>query len=59
MVAFSHILSGQDFFEYEPERWDVIVSNPAFSQKHQVVERYLAQGEPFAILFSNKRIAIW
>ena len=32
-VVHSHICTGQDFFEYEPERWDVIVSNPPFSNK--------------------------
>jgi hypothetical protein len=30
-VICSHINTGQDFFEYEPEeKWDVIISNPPF-----------------------------
>lgn len=27
-VVHSHISYGQDFYEYEPEQWDIIVSNP-------------------------------
>lgn len=44
-VVFSHIFTGQDFFEYEPPKWDMIVSNPPFSRKQQVVERCLALGQ--------------
>lgn len=29
-VVYSHICKGQDFFEYEPPQWDVLVSNPPF-----------------------------
>ena len=49
-VVHSHICTGQDFFEYEPERWDVIVSNPPFSNKLAVFERCLGFGKPFALL---------
>ena len=49
-VVFSHIFTGQDFFEYEPEHWDIIVSNPPFSRKREVVERCLALEKPFALL---------
>lgn len=52
-VKFSHIGTGQDFFEYEPERWDVIVSNPPFSLKQSIMERCLALGKPFALLMGN------
>ena len=52
-VVHSHICTGQDFFEYEPERWDVIVSNPPFSNKLAVFERCLGFGKPFALLMSN------
>ena len=52
-VVHSHILTGEDFFVYEPEEWDLIVSNPPFSIKQKVVERCLALGKPFALLLSN------
>ena len=51
-VVHSHILTGEDFFVYEPEEWDLIVSNPPFSIKQKVVERCLALGKPFALLLS-------
>jgi hypothetical protein len=52
-VVYSHIRTGEDFFTYEPGRWDMIVSNPPFSIKQQVVERCLALDKPFALLLSN------
>ena len=27
-VIASHISDGKDFFEYEPDEWDIIISNP-------------------------------
>lgn len=51
-VVFSHIQFGQDYFEYEPEHWDLLVSNPPFTGKRQVFERALSFGKPFALLMS-------
>ena len=52
-VKFSHISQGQDFFEYEPKQWDVIVSNPPFTNKRKYFERALSFGKPFALVMSN------
>lgn len=52
-VVYSHIYTGQDFFKYEPERWDIIVSNPPFSNKQKIVERCIVLRKPFALLLSN------
>ena len=52
-VVFSHLRNGQNFFEYEPEEWDLIVSNPPFTKKREVFERCLSFGKPFALLMSN------
>lgn len=52
-VVCSHIESGQDFYEYEPEKWDVIVSNPPFTNKRKIFERCLGFKKPFALLMSN------
>ena len=49
-VVRSSLLDGQDFFSYEPEQWDIIVSNPPFSKKDKVLERLYAFGKPFAVL---------
>lgn len=49
-VIYSHIDYGQDFFEYEPEKWDVIISNPPYTNKRKYWERCLDLGKPFALL---------
>lgn len=46
----SSLQEGQDFFEYEPNEWDLIVSNPPFSLKDKVLERLYLFNKPFAIL---------
>lgn len=52
-VVHSHIDNGQDFYTYEPKNWDVIVSNPPFTNKRKIFERCLSFGKPFALLMSN------
>ena len=51
-VVYSHIDYGQDFFDYEPQNWDIIVSNPPFTNKRKIFERALQFGKPFALLMS-------
>jgi len=38
-VVSSHIFKGQDFFEYEPENYDVIISNSPFQNKRLFFQR--------------------
>ena len=52
-VINSHIEKGQDFYEYEPEKWDVIVSNPPFTNKKKIFERCLSFNKPFALIMTN------
>lgn len=53
-VIYSHISEGEDFFSYEPkEHWDVIISNPPFTNKREVFERALSFNKPFALIMSN------
>lgn len=52
-VIFTHISRGQDFYNYEPEKWDIIVSNPPFTNKRSVFERALSFNKPFALLMTN------
>lgn len=52
-VVFSHIDSGQDFFRYEPKQWDVIISNPPFTNKRKFFERALSFNKPFALIMTN------
>lgn len=52
-VIYSHIATGKDFFEYEPnESYDYIISNPPFSKKLQVLDRLYKIGKPFAMLMN-------
>ena len=49
-VIASHINNGQNFFEYEPEKYDVIISNPPFSIKDIILQRLHELGKPYAML---------
>jgi hypothetical protein len=49
-VIGSDILDGQNFFDFEPDRWDCIVTNPPYSIKYQWLERCYQLGKPFALL---------
>ena len=49
-VVRGHINEGKDFFEYEPANWDILISNPPFSRKLEVLERCYSFGKPFALL---------
>lgn len=51
-VVYSHIDYGQNFFLYEPDAWDVLISNPPFTNKTQIFERALSFKKPFALLMS-------
>ena len=52
-VEHSHIDTGHDFFEYEPYHWDVMISNPPFTNKRAFFQRALDLGKPFALLMAN------
>lgn len=52
-VVHSHINQGKDFFEYEPKEWDVIISNPPFTNKRLFFQRAISFNKPFALLMSN------
>ncbi len=50
-VIYSHIDNNQNFFYYEPEEeYDVIISNPPFSCKDDVLKRLYELNKPYAML---------
>ena len=51
-VIKSHISEEKDFFEYEPEEWDILISNPPFTDKRKYFERALSFNKPFALIMS-------
>jgi hypothetical protein len=50
---YSHIDTGQDFYDYEPVEWDIMISNPPFTNKRKIFERALSFKKPFALLMTN------
>jgi hypothetical protein len=51
-VVNSHIDNGQDFYRYVPKQFDLIISNPPFTNKTEMFKRILSFNKPFAILMS-------
>ena len=52
-VTYSHIDCDQNFYTYEPTKWDIIVSNPPFTNKRYIFERALSFNKPFALIMTN------
>lgn len=51
-VIYSHIDTGENFFYWEPEKgYDVIISNPPFSCKDDILKRLYELNKPYAVLF--------
>lgn len=54
LVISTHISTGQDFLTYAPDfEWDVIISNPPFTNKRKFFERALSFEKPFALIMTN------
>ena len=49
-VIYSHLEYGQDFFGYEPDNYDLIISNPPFSKKDKIIQRLYELDKPYCIL---------
>ena len=53
-VECSHIENeDEDFFNYEPSQWDIIVSNPPYSIRNKILERAFSFNKPFALLMNT------
>lgn len=51
IVIATHIDTGHNFFEYEPEEhYDMIISNPPFSIKDDIIKRLYELNKPYAML---------
>ena len=51
-IVYSHIDTGQDFYTYEPNHWDLIISNPPFSNKRKIFERANSFNKPYCLLMT-------
>lgn len=63
-VIYSHIDYGQDYYIYEPdEHWDMIISNPPFTNKRKIFERAISFNKPFALIMTltifNDKYPCW
>lgn len=55
-VIYTHIEDGYDFFEYEPPKYDMIISNPPFSCKDKALQRCYELNKPFMLLLPANAI---
>ena len=51
-VISGHIDEGKDFFKYEPEEYDYIISNPPYSLRQDILIRLFELKKPFAMLIN-------
>lgn len=52
-VEFSHIDNDEDFFNYEPSEWDIMISNPPYSIRNDILKRAFELEKPFALLMNT------
>lgn len=53
-VKFSHIENkDEDFFNYEPYEWDIIISNPPYSIRNDILKRAFGFNKPFMLLMNT------
>ena len=49
-VISTHIKDGKNFFDYEPEEYDLIITNPPYSLKDDFLQRAYELNKPFCFL---------
>ena len=55
-VVESDLLTGQNYFEYEPDDYDAQVTNPPYSVKYRWLARCYTLGKPFALLVPGETL---
>ena len=51
-VAYGHIETGQDFFDYKEPQGEIVVSNPPFSKRNAIFKRLYEMQVPFALVMN-------
>lgn len=49
-VVYGDLLTGQNFFDYQPDRWDCLITNPPYSIQFDWLKRCYELDKPFALL---------
>lgn len=49
-VAYGHIETGQDFFDYDTPQGEIVISNPPFSKRDAIFKRLYEMDVPFALV---------
>jgi hypothetical protein len=61
-ITLTNLEMGLDFYNYEPEKWDIIISNPPFKGRTNLMNRLIKLDKPFIILqatqFFNNQFAV-
>jgi len=47
---YAVVAEEQDYFVWEPEQWDCMISNPPYSLKHEWLRRATELNKPYALL---------
>lgn len=50
VIIISNLEMGLDFYNYEPKKWDIIITNPPFSGRTKLMNRLISFDKPFIIL---------
>ncbi len=63
-VVSSDLSTGQDALTWQPDAWDIVVTNPPWSLKGEFLEHFYGLGKPFALLLpcdlvNGKRTALF
>lgn len=61
-VVMTNLENGQDFYLYQPEQWNIIITNPPFSGRTNLMARLMSFDKPFIILqatqYFNNQFAV-
>ena len=55
-LGFNVIHEPIDFFTEQPKKWDIIVSNPPFSQCKEIIKKIKEYNKPFIIILPCSKI---
>lgn len=53
-TTLSNLELGLDFYTYEPVKWDIVITNPPFSGRSDLMKRLISLDKPFIILQASQ-----